>query len=190
MTTSFSHDSLSYDPVGPSLLVRLVIGPMTRILNPVMRRVASRRHFSVAGLVHHQGRHSGRRYTAPVLARHHAATIVIPLTFGNRSDWCRNVLAAGRCLIRTTGVDYDATAPQLLDRKAAAAHVRGAFNPMERATFRMLGIRQFMILAATPHGAGDVVVQPDQPENGTVGGPMARPATEPPTPPRTPSDHA
>ncbi len=29
MTTTFSHDSLSYDPVGPSLLVRLVIGPMT-----------------------------------------------------------------------------------------------------------------------------------------------------------------
>src|SRR5690242_4652997 len=27
MTTTFSHDSLSYDPVGPSLLVRLVIGP-------------------------------------------------------------------------------------------------------------------------------------------------------------------
>jgi deazaflavin-dependent oxidoreductase (nitroreductase family) len=139
------------DPtVGPSLLVRLVMGPMTKVLNPLIRKLAGRRHFFMAGLVHHHGRRSGRGYVTPVGARHHQGTIVIPLTFGSRSDWCRNVMAAGRCRIRTAGVDYDAADARLLGRDEARPAVRLAFNPMERLTFRLLSIRQFMVLTATP----------------------------------------
>lgn len=138
------------DEVGASLLVRLVMGPMTKVLNPLIRRLAGRRHFFMAGLVHHEGRRSGRQYVAPVGARYRDGTIVIPLTFGNRSDWCRNVMAAGRCRIRTAGIDYDVITPRLVGRGEARPHVRAAFNVMERITFRLLGIRQFMILRSTP----------------------------------------
>ena len=157
MTTTTSRTSsrpgggpTSYDEVRASLVVRLVMGPMTKVLNPLIRRLAGRRHFFMAGLVHHEGRRSGRRYATPVGARHRDGNMVIPLTFGNRSDWCRNVMTAGRCRIRTAGIDYDATAPRLVGRKEARPQVQAAFNPMERTTFRLLGIRQFMILSSTP----------------------------------------
>ena len=149
------RDGVPQEVVKASLLVRLVMGPMTKVLNPLIRRLAGRRHFFMAGLVHHEGRRSGRHYVTPVGARHHDGSIVIPLTFGNRSDWCRNVIAAGHCRIRTAGMDYDATVPRLAGRKEARLQVRGAFNPMERVTFRFLGIRQFMILQATPFAVED-----------------------------------
>ena len=74
-------------------------------------------------------------------------TFVIPLTFGNQSDWSRNVRAAGGCTIRLNGVDYRASKPELADRAQAAPFVRAAFHPVLRAGFRMLSIRQFLLLA-------------------------------------------
>ena len=32
-------------PVGPSLIVRLLLGPMSRVLNPLVGTLAGRRHF-------------------------------------------------------------------------------------------------------------------------------------------------
>jgi hypothetical protein len=72
--------------------------------------------------------------------------IVIPLTFGNQSDWARNVRAAGGCSIRLGGRDYQATQPEFVSAHDAGPLVRSAFGPLERASFRMLGIRQFMTL--------------------------------------------
>ena len=156
MTATLSPSHTRYEPVRPSIVVRLVMAPVTKVLNPLIRRVAGRRHFFMAGLVHHVGRHSGMGFVTPVGARHRPGTIVIPLTFGNGSDWCRNVLAAGRCVIRTDGADYDAASPVLLNRDRARAEIRTAFSPFERMAFRLLGIRQFMVLAATPALMGDV----------------------------------
>ena len=156
MTATLPPNDTRYEPVRPSIVVRIVMGPMTKILNPLIGRVAGRRHFFMAGLVQHVGRHSGKRFVTPVGARHHQGTIIIPLTFGNNSDWCRNVLAAGRCAIRTGGTDYEAAGPVLLDRGGARAEFRQAFNHVERLAFRMLGIRQYMVLTATPAPVGDV----------------------------------
>lgn len=146
------RDPVPYEGVKASLLVRLVMGPMTKVLNPLVGRLAGRRHFFMAGLVHHEGRRSGRPYVTPVGARHRDGNILIPLTFGNGSDWCRNVMAAGCCQIRTAGIDYEATSPRLVGRREARPQVRAAFNPMERITFRLLGIRQFMILRSSSAG--------------------------------------
>jgi deazaflavin-dependent oxidoreductase (nitroreductase family) len=132
--------------VGPSRFVRVVIGPMTKVLNPVMLKVAGRRRAMVAAQVRHVGRKSGRQYVTPVGAGRAGGTFVIPLTFGNQSDWSRNVRAAGGCVIRLNGVDYQVSRPELADRAQAAAVVRRAFNPVMRAGFRMLGIRQFLLL--------------------------------------------
>jgi deazaflavin-dependent oxidoreductase (nitroreductase family) len=132
--------------VRPSRLVAVVMGPLTKVLNPVMRKLAGRRHVMMAAQIRHVGRRSGRPYVTPAGARLTGDTFVIPLTFGNSSDWSRNVRAAGGCEIRLDGTDYRAVQPELADRDQAAPVVRAAFGPVERAMFRMLGIRQYLLL--------------------------------------------
>ncbi len=134
------------EPVPPSRSVRVVIRPLTKVLNPVMERVAGRRHLGGAALLSHTGRRSGKRYTVPVAARLTGDTAVIALTFGNTSDWVRNVRAAGGCLIRLNGIEYPLTDPEFRSMAEARPLVRAAFNPMFRAVFVMLGIRQVMVL--------------------------------------------
>ena len=133
-------------PVAPSLVVKIVLRPMTKVLNPLIRKLAGRRHFWMAAQIWHVGRRSGRRYMTPVGARRSGDLVVIPLTFGNRSDWSQNVRAAGGCSIRLKGRDYQATRPEFLGVQEAQPLVRSAFSPLERASFRMLGIRQVMSL--------------------------------------------
>jgi deazaflavin-dependent oxidoreductase (nitroreductase family) len=132
--------------VRPSRLVAVVMGPLTKVLNPVMLKLAGRRHVMMAAQIRHVGRRSGRPYVTPAGARLTGDTFVIPLTFGNSSDWSRNVRAAGRCEIRLDGTEYRAVQPELADRDQARPVLRAAFGPVERVMFRMLGIRQYLLL--------------------------------------------
>jgi len=132
--------------VRPSRLVAVVMAPLTTVLNPVMLKLAGRRHVRMAAQIRHVGRRSGRPYVTPAGARLAGDTFVIPLTFGNSSDWSRNVRAAGGCTIRLDGTDYRAVQPELAGRDEAAPLLRAAFGPVERAMFRMLGIRQYLLL--------------------------------------------
>jgi deazaflavin-dependent oxidoreductase (nitroreductase family) len=134
------------EPVGPSLIVKIVMRPMTKVLNPLIVKLAGRRHFHMAAQIRHVGRRSGRTYTTPVSARRSGDMVVIALTFGNQSDWSRNVRSAGGATIRIEGENYDLTQPQLMSREQAKPLVKAAFSPTNRAGFRMLGIKQVMIL--------------------------------------------
>jgi deazaflavin-dependent oxidoreductase (nitroreductase family) len=122
------------------------MGPMTKILNPVMRRLAGRPHFQMAALIRHTGRRSGRQYVTPVGAHLAGNLVVIPLTFGTESDWSRNVRSAGGCSIRLGGVDYEAVQPEVVSAEAARPAVRSAYSPVQRAMFRMLGIKGYLML--------------------------------------------
>jgi deazaflavin-dependent oxidoreductase (nitroreductase family) len=132
--------------VPASTQVRVIVRPLTKVLNPLILRLAGRRHFGMAAALSHFGRRSGRPYVTPVGARRAGDVIVIPLTFGNRSDWSQNVLAAGRCSMKLRGQQYDASAPRLLTRDEAGSLIRDAFSPIERVSLRALGISQFMRL--------------------------------------------
>ena len=134
------------EPVGPSLIVKVVMRPMTKMLNPLIVKLAGRRHFHMAAQIRHIGRRSGRTYTTPVSARRSGDMIVIALTFGSQSDWSRNVRSAGGGTIRIEGEDYNVTQPQITSRQEARPLVQAAFSPTERAGFRVLGIKQVMIL--------------------------------------------
>jgi len=136
--------------VPPSRFVKIVMGPMTKILNPLIVRLAGRPHFHMAAQLTHIGRRSGRTYVTPIGARRAGDRVLIPLTFGNQSDWSRNVLAAGRCSLRLDGVDYEASAPALVSPEEADPDVRAAFGRLERASMRMLGIKQFLRLSVVP----------------------------------------
>ena len=143
MTQTLRSES---QPTYPSPFARHVIRPMTRVLNPAMRRLAGRRHPALARL-EHRGRRSGHDYVTPVSARLTAGTFLVPLTFGDQSDWCRNVLNAGGCSIRWRGDDHHAVNPRVVDRQAVdRPTLRAAFNPIERAMFRVLGIKKFLLL--------------------------------------------
>ncbi|HEX6934049.1 MAG TPA: nitroreductase family deazaflavin-dependent oxidoreductase [Streptosporangiaceae bacterium] len=140
----------TFVPVGPGPFARVVIGPMTKVLNPMIVRFAGRRHFSMAARIQHVGRRSGRVYVTPATAHRHGDTLVIALTFGNQSDWARNVRAAGGCLVTLDGRRYQATDPRFLSRAEAQPVLRATFGPLLRAGTRMLGVRQFLILRVVP----------------------------------------
>jgi deazaflavin-dependent oxidoreductase (nitroreductase family) len=131
--------------VGPTLLVRLVMTPLTKILNPVVGTLAGRRHVPMARL-HHIGRRTGRSYRTTVGARVRGDVILIPLTFGNQSDWARNVYAAGQCSVHVNGYTIRAEHPRFLAVADVAPLVHAMFNPVERVVFKALGIKQFIRL--------------------------------------------
>lgn len=140
------------EPVEPALVVKIVVRPLTKVLNPVIVKLAGRRHFGMAAQIQHVGRRSGKAYATPATAHVHGDVILIALTFGNQSDWARNVRAASGCTIRINGRTYHATNPEFLSRDNARDLLSSTFNPLERVGFRMLGIRQFMRLHAKPAG--------------------------------------
>ena len=134
-------------PVAPAAIVRVLVRPLTKILNPLMVRLAGRRFFPMAQ-IHHVGRRSGKAYVTPTSAHIRGDVLLIALTFGNQSDWSRNVRAAAGCTVRLGGHTYRATSPHLVTWSDDRALIASAFNPALRAGFRLLGIRQFMRLHA------------------------------------------
>ena len=138
-------------PVAPAAIVRVLVRPLTKILNPLMVRLAGRRSFPMAQ-IHHVGRRSGKADVTPTSAHVRGDVLLIGLTFGNQSDWSRNVRAAGGCTVRLRGHTYRATSPELVTWAADRALIASAFNPVLRAGFRLPGIRQFMRLHAVLTG--------------------------------------
>jgi deazaflavin-dependent oxidoreductase (nitroreductase family) len=139
-------DNAAIVPIGPSVIVRLVMSPLSKILNPAVGKLAGRRFFGTVAAIHHTGRRSGKSYVTPVGARVTGDVVIIPLTFGNQSDWVRNVCAVGNCRIQVGGKDHQAVRPQILNWADTKSLVRAAFRPLERVVFRALGMKQFMRL--------------------------------------------
>jgi deazaflavin-dependent oxidoreductase (nitroreductase family) len=152
------HDDISripgltgdIEPTRPPRAVRMTIKPMSRLLNPLVRKLAGKKHMAMAAQMHHTGRRSGRSFMTPVGAKLSGVYFLIPLTFGNQSDWCRNVRAAGGATIRCKGADYQVIEPELLDTKAARTEIRSTFNLSDRVFMRLMGITQVMRLRLAP----------------------------------------
>jgi hypothetical protein len=53
-------NSAAIDAIGPSLIVRLVVSPLSKLLNPAVAKLAGRRSFAMVAAVHHLGRRSGK----------------------------------------------------------------------------------------------------------------------------------
>jgi len=87
-----------------------------RVTNRITMRFAGKRVYAV---IHHQGRKSGAAYQTPVLAAPSAESFIFPLPYGEHTDWCRNVLAAGRCQIEWGGKFYNLQSPALIKPEEA-----------------------------------------------------------------------
>ena len=135
---------------------RRLIRALARVVNPLVLRIAGRRHMPVLGVVHHRGRKTGRRYATPLGVRPAAGGgFVIPLTFSQASQWYQNLRAAGCCVITYRGVDHTVAGPTVVDRAAAGP----AYPGYERLALRLIGINEFVSLtsaaAARRSGGGE-----------------------------------
>jgi deazaflavin-dependent oxidoreductase (nitroreductase family) len=95
------------------------------------------------GIVIHRGRHSGHTYHTPVNVFHDGDDYIFALTYGAKTDWVRNVLAAGECELLTRGRHVRLTNPRLFTDSSRL----WAPQPLR---FLLGGIEQFMRLTTVP----------------------------------------
>ena len=114
----------------------------TRLFNPLVMSLAGTRLLPLYGVIHHRGRRSGKAFRTPVVVRPTDDGFIVPMPWGQGTDWYRNVRAAGTCVIRWKGRDYAMTRPEVLD----AASAQAAFSGSQRAAMARFGIKQALRL--------------------------------------------
>jgi deazaflavin-dependent oxidoreductase (nitroreductase family) len=126
---------------------RRAIRAVARVVNPLVLRIAGRKHMPIVGILHHRGRTSGRMYATPLGVRPAVGGgFVVPLTFSEASHWYRNIRAAGWCVITYQGEDHTVGGPVLVGRAAAGP----AYPRYERLALRLMGINEFVRLPRAP----------------------------------------
>jgi hypothetical protein len=125
---------------------------MFPVLRPVYKHVLNPRVLHDAtsgetawGVVHHVGRRSGASYATPIDAQRIPDGVVIPVVYGDGADWCRNVLAAGRCTLTLNGQELVLIEPQfvLIDE------VLAQLAPDRACFWHSIGIEHCLRLKAT-----------------------------------------
>ena len=115
----------------------------THVFNPLALPVARLGVIPLWGVVRHRGRKSGRMFATPIAVAATSDAFVIPLPWGERTDWCRNIVAAGGGTIRYRGSDYLVRDPQVVSVDVA----RSAFPAPIRAIIPLTGIQRFLRVA-------------------------------------------
>jgi deazaflavin-dependent oxidoreductase (nitroreductase family) len=93
------------------------------------------------GIVTHRGRRSGKLYHTPVNVFRRGNRFVVALTYGPDSDWVKNVLAAGGCVLQTGGRIVHLTHPRIVHDER-----RRAMPPPVRTILGLLGVSDFLVL--------------------------------------------
>jgi deazaflavin-dependent oxidoreductase (nitroreductase family) len=94
------------------------------VLNPLTRLIAGRLPYF--GIITHVGRRSGRTYRTPLNLFRQRDHYYVALTYGSDVDWVKNVLAAGRCQLRTRGRNVVLVEPEVIsDRELRFIPVPG-----------------------------------------------------------------
>lgn len=100
-----------------------------RVTNPILRPVG--RWVPPFAIVEHRGRRSGRLYRTPVFAFYRAGRVTIVLSYGDRTEWVRNVVAAGGGVLVRRGRRFS-----LLDPHIVPVAQRGSMSPLGRFACR------------------------------------------------------
>jgi deazaflavin-dependent oxidoreductase (nitroreductase family) len=123
----------------------LPIRSLARAVEPIAGRMAGSRFFPLWAILRHTGRTSGTAYATPVVALATADGFVIPLPFGDATQWARNLFAAGGGTIRFAGREHAITDPRILERDEAGRYLPAPLRFM----CDRLGLRQFVLVRRT-----------------------------------------
>jgi deazaflavin-dependent oxidoreductase (nitroreductase family) len=93
----------------------------TRLLNPLVLLLAGTPLLPLYGVIEHRGRRSGKAFRTPVVVRPTSDGFIVPMPWGESTDWYRNVRAASQTVIRWKGRDYPLVQPEVVDAAAAKA---------------------------------------------------------------------
>jgi deazaflavin-dependent oxidoreductase (nitroreductase family) len=123
----------------PRPLLRAIRLSNKYLLNPVIGALAGRKN-SYAAVIRHTGRKSGREFSTPVGAERVPDGFIVPLGYGERVDWLRNVLAADRATLVVDGETHDVTDPHVIDAETALP----LLSPKRRRSFERIGITRYL----------------------------------------------
>jgi deazaflavin-dependent oxidoreductase (nitroreductase family) len=113
---------------------------LAKVTAPLARPLAGRRWFPLWGILEHRGRTSGRVYRIPVVSQRTTEGFLIPVPFGERTQWVRNLVAAGGGTLHWKGADHRIVDPEVIPAAEAAA----GFNRIERAGISAFGMQSFV----------------------------------------------
>jgi deazaflavin-dependent oxidoreductase (nitroreductase family) len=122
-----------------------ISGPIRRIarpLGPFARPIAGRRWFPFYAVIHHTGRTSGKLYSTPVVALRAPVGFLVPLPFGDATQWAKNLFASGTGSLTFAGQDHGIADPRIIDREDARAYLPA----FVRFLAARLGLRQFVLV--------------------------------------------
>lgn len=110
-------------------------------VNPVTLRMAAsgRGPFS---LVRHVGRRTGTVHETPIMVAPVPEGFIAELTYGDRVDWYRNIVAAGGCELVVKGVTHQVVAVEPYPADAG----RAAFGYPARLILQLLHRHEFRLL--------------------------------------------
>jgi deazaflavin-dependent oxidoreductase (nitroreductase family) len=115
--------------------VQAAMRTLTRVTRPLAMRSAGKENSSTS-VVRHTGRRSGRTYETPVVAVAHDDDFLIALPYGERTDWSKNVMAAGKAEIVTRGETYAVDRPRVTPMDQATLY----FGAKEQRLHRRFGV--------------------------------------------------
>jgi len=127
-------------------LRRVWFAVLRRTLNRLTLRLAKSGRGPLT-IVRHRGRTSGREYETPIMVARLGRDAVVELTYGDRVQWYRNVLAAGGCeLVRGDRVERVVAVQPLSAEEGLAAF--GGFRAVVLRLLRRSEFRRFVVDAA------------------------------------------
>jgi deazaflavin-dependent oxidoreductase (nitroreductase family) len=122
-----------------------ISGPIRRLarpLGPLARPMAGKGWLPLYAVLHHIGRTSGKAYATPVVALRTPDGFIVPLPFGDATQWARNLFAAGRGSLTWSGREHAIGEPRVIDHAEASVYL-----PMlVRFLAARLGLRQFVLV--------------------------------------------
>jgi deazaflavin-dependent oxidoreductase (nitroreductase family) len=111
------------------------------LTNPRVMRTAGNAGTQTA-VIEHVGRQSGRRYETPVDIIETTTRLLIALPYGARTDWLRNVLAAGSATVVSDGERIRVERPAVV----ATADVEELIPGRTLRVLGLFGVRQCLSL--------------------------------------------
>jgi deazaflavin-dependent oxidoreductase (nitroreductase family) len=118
-----THTQATFDAGRPrhSLPIRW----LARAVEPIASHMAGSRWFPLWAILRHAGRSSGKAYATPVVGLRTPDGFLIPLPFGDATQWARNLFATGSGSIRFGGREYRIIEPQIVDHEVARLYLPG-----------------------------------------------------------------